>query len=165
MGAVTFYQSGKIKRLQTLPQLIEREVKNGIRRGQNRLRTALGEEFRSTSVGQAIFGKRLTASGMKTIIAREKVKKIGAVYEVGVRVKGIAAIVAKGGRTRSHTVGGAGKILANPAAGFFARGPVRHPGSQMQRDDFTGRAMSKTSGAFKTEVSKSMAKVAAVVNG
>jgi len=163
--SVTFYQSGKIKRLQTLPQIMEREVKNGIRRGLNRLRTAVGEEFKSRGVGRAMFEKGFTKGAMKTILAREKVKKVGETYEVGLRIKGIAAIVGRGGRTRQHPIGTAGQVLANPAAGFFARGRVSHPGSQMQRDDFSGRALARVGGSFQTEVGKGMDKAAAVVNG
>lgn len=164
MNGVTYYASGRVKKLQTLPQIIEGEVKNGVRRGQNLLRIALGDEFRSNGIGQAIFGKRLSAKALKTIIARERVRKQGETYSVGIHVKGIAALVAQGGRTIRHSIGSAGKALSNPAAGFFVRGPVNHPGSQMKRDDFTGRALSKTSGAFKTEIAKGMDRVAQRVN-
>lgn len=162
--SVTFYMSGRAKKLRTLPQILEGETKAAMRRGQNRLRTALGEEFRQRGIGAAIFGRRLTGAGLKTIIAREKVKKIGELYEVGVRVKGVAAIVAKGGRTKAHGIGAAGKLLANPASGFVARGRVMHPGSQLQRDGFTGRAMAKTAGSFRTELAKVPARIAAIVD-
>lgn len=162
--SVTFYMSGKMKRLQTLPQIIEREIKNGIRRGQNRLRTAVGDEFRSRGVGRAIFAKGYRKGALKTIMAREKVKKTGDTYEVGLRIKGIAAIVARGDRTAAHPIGTAGQILANRASGFFARGRVNHPGSQMQRDDFPGRALSRVGGSFRTEVDKGMSRAAEFVS-
>lgn len=163
--SVTLFVSGKMKRLQTLPQIMEREIKNGIRRGQNRLRTAVGEEFKARGVGRAMFRKGYQKGALKTILAREKVKKTGESYEVGLRIKGIAAIVARGGRTSAHVIGGGTKVLANPKTGFFARGRVNHPGSQMQRDDFPGRALSRVGGTFRTEVNKGMDRVAAVVNG
>lgn len=162
--SVTLYMSGKMKKLQTLPQITERAIKNGLRRGQNKLRTALGEEFRSRGVGRAMFQRGYRKGALKTILAREKVKKSGEVYEVGIKIKGIAAIVARGDRTKAHPIGVPGKILANPAAGFFARGRVNHPGSQMVRDDFTGRATNRTEGAFRSEVAKGMDQVAAMVN-
>lgn len=162
-AGVTFYMSGRAKKLRTLPQIMEGETKAAMRRGQNRLRTALGDEFRQQGIGRALFGRKLTGTGLKTIIARERVKKTGELYEVGVRVKGIAAIVAHGGKTRGHGIGSAGKVLSN-RAGFFARGRVNHPGSQMQRDDFPGRAVSKTSGSFRTEVGKIPDRIAEIVN-
>lgn len=163
--SVTFYQSGKIKRLQTLPQIMERQTLASIRRGQNRLRRAVAEEFRSRGVGAAIFRAGYSASGLKTILAREKVKKVGNTYEVGLRIKGVAAIVAKGDRTKAHPIKPQrGTALGNKAAGFFARGPVAHPGSQFNRDDFPGRALARTTGEFRTEVAKGVAKVAEIVN-
>lgn len=162
--SVTLYVSGKMKRLQTLPQITERETKNGIRRGLNRLRTAVGDEFRSRGVGRSMFQKGYRKGALKTILAREKVKKVGSVFEVGLRIKGIAAIVARGDKTKAHTIGQSGKILANPASGFFARGRVNHPGSKMERDDFPGRALDRTSGAFTSEVAKGMDRVAEFVN-
>lgn len=165
MSGVAFYMSGRAKKLLSAPQLIERETKNGIRRGLNRLRTATGDEFKQRGLGRALFSARGYRKGaLKTILARERVKKVGDVYSVGLRVKGVAAIVARGGVTSAHGIGFAGKVLANPAAGFFARGKVQHPGSRFQRDDFPGRALSKSLGAFKTEVAKGMAKVAEIVN-
>lgn len=167
--SVTFYMSGRAKRLRTIPQIMEGETKAAIRRGQNRLRTALFDEFRSRGIGQAIFAKQgggifTKGGGIKTVIARERVKKTGEVYEVGVRVKGIAAIVAKGGRTQAHGIGSAGKALANPAAGFFAKGRVNHPGSSLKRDDFPSRAVAKTAGAFRVEVAKIPDRIAEIVN-
>ena len=171
--SVTFYMSGRAKKLRTLPQIMEGETKAAIRRGQNRLRKALFDEFRSGGIGRAIFGggdglggglfvKR--GSMLKTVIARERVKKTGEVYEVGVRVKGIAAIVAKGGRTQAHGIGSAGKALANPAAGFFAKGRVNHPGSSLKRDDFPSRAVAKTAGAFRVEIAKIPDRITEIVN-
>lgn len=165
MSGVTYYQSGRVARLQTIPQPIERETKNAIRRGQNRLRTAVGEEFRSHGVGRAIFAEGFKKGALKTILAREKVKKIGEVFEVGLRIKGIAAIVETGGRTLPHGIGASGKILSNPATGFFARGPVNHPGSRFASDDFAGRAVAKTAGQFKAEVAKVPSRIASIVNG
>ncbi len=164
MSAVTFYTSGKVKRLRTLPQIMEGLTKAAIRRGQNRLRKAVVDEFRSRGVGRAIFGQKVTATSMKTIVAREKVKKTGERYEVGIRVKGIAAIVAKGEKTKAHPIGHSNKLMASKARGFAARGTVQHPGSQMQRDDFPGRAVEKTRGAFAAEVGKIPAQVAEIVN-
>lgn len=173
---VTFYMSGKVKRLQTLPQIMERETRAAIRRGQNRLRKAVGEEFRARGVGQAIFRRGYSKGALKTILARERVKKVGDSYEVGLRIKGIAAIVGRGDRTKAHTIkpskwsgdsvstikAGSG-ILANKANGFFARGPVAHPGSKFERDDFAGRALGRTRGEFRAEVDKGMSRVAEVV--
>jgi hypothetical protein len=102
--------------------------------------------------------------GIKTVIAREKVQKRGELYEVAIRIKGMAALVAKGGRTGVHGIGSPGKILSNPAAGFFARGRVNHPGSQMKRDGFTDRALTKTAPSFKAEVGKIPARIAEVIN-
>lgn len=161
---VAFYVSGRVKRLRTLPQIMEGETKAAIRRGQNKLRSAIGEEFRQHGIGRAIFGKRLTGTGMKTIVAREKVRKTGEIYSVGVRVKGVAAIVARGERTKTHGIGSAGKLLVNQASGFAARGRVSHPGSQMRRDDFPGRALDKSRGAFAAEVAKIPARIAQVVD-
>jgi len=161
--SVTYYASGRLKRLQTLPQILENETKNGIRRGQNRLRTALFDEFRAGGIGRAIFGSTKKGAA-KTVIARERIQKNGETYEVGIRIKGIAAIVERGGRTMRHAIGQAGKILSNPAAGFFAKGQVNHPGAQMKRDDFAGRAVAKVRSAFRAEVEKGVAKAAAVVN-
>jgi len=164
--SVTFYQSGKLKRFQTLPQLIERETKNSMRRGQNRLRRALLDEFpRGGGIAAKIFGRGYTNASTKTVIAREKVLKLADLYEVAIRVKGLAAIVAKGDIFKSHKIGKAKKLMGNVAAGFIARGIVQHPGGRARKDDFTGRAMSKTGSAFREEVSKGMDKVAAVVNG
>lgn len=182
MSGVTYYQSGKIKRLRTLPQIVEGETKAAIRRGQNRLRRALFEEFRSRGLGRSIFAKEGMSTGralkgIKTVIAREKVQKRGELYEVGIVIKGMAALVAKGGRTTAHaikpskyagdsvgTIRAGSGILANKAAGFFARGSVNHPGSQMKRDDFPGRAIQKTSGEFKAEVGKIPARIAEIVD-
>lgn len=164
MSSVTFYQSGKIKKLQTFEQLMGRETKNAIRRGQNRLRKAVGDEFKARGVGASIFAKGFKKGGLKTILARERVIQRGGLYEMGLRIKGVAALVARGGRSAAHSIGQAGKLLANPAAGFFARGKVAHPGSQFQRDDFPGRALDKTKGAFRVEVEKAKAKVAEIVN-
>lgn len=163
MASVDYYVSGRLKRLQTLPQIMEREVKSGLRRGLTRLRSAVGDEFRSRGVGRSIFAVGYRKGALKTILARERVKKSGDGYEVGLRVKGVAAIVARGGRTRAHPIGAAGQVLANPKTGFFVRGRVNHPGSQMQRDDFPGRALAKVGGAFRVEVDKGMARVAEVV--
>lgn len=160
---VTFYMSGKVKRLQTLPQIIERETKAAIRRGQNRLRKAVGEEFRARGVGQAIFRRGYAKGALKTILARERVKKVGDSYEVGLRIKGIAAIVGRGGRTAQHPIGQPGKTLASAVNGFFARGRVSHPGSKFERDDFPGRALARTRGEFRAEVDKGMSRVAEVV--
>lgn len=162
---VAFYVSGRVKRLRTIPQIMEGETKAAIRRGQNKLRTAVAEEFRTRGIGAAIFRDGYSASAMKTILAREKVKKRGEVYEVGLRVKGIAAIVAKGDRTKAHKIKPQrGTVLANPATGFFARGAVDHPGSRFQRDDFPGRAMERTRGAFAAEVGKIPARIAQVID-
>jgi hypothetical protein len=165
MSGVTYYAGGKVARLRTLPQIIEAETKNGIRRGLNRLRKATADEFRSRGVGRSIFAKGYKKGALKTILAREKVKKVGETYQVGLRIKGIAAIVGLGDKTASHDIGADRKVLSNRGGGFFAVGRVKHPGSRFQRDDFPGRALSRTGGEFRSEVSKGLAKVAARING
>jgi hypothetical protein len=161
MGVI-LYQSGKLKKLLSLPQLLDNETLKGIRRGQTRLRKAVGEEFRNTGVGRSMFRVGYRKGALKTILARERVKKVGELYEVGLRIKGIAAIVGRGGRTSPHQIGEPRKALSNQ--GFFAIGSVRHPGSKFQRDDFPTRAVSRVQGSFRAEVAKGVDTVAGMVN-
>jgi len=164
MTGVTLYMSGRAKKLKTLPEIIEAETKNAIRRGQNAVRKAIGEEFRKRGIGRAIFEKKLNEKSLKTIIRRDRVKKTGGLYSADVVVKGVAALVARGERSRPHRIGRPGKVLFNPGTGFAATGIVQHLGSQFKRDDFPGRAIASSGAAFRREVDKGMAKVAEMVN-
>jgi hypothetical protein len=163
--SVTFYASPKLARLKTADQVIARETMNAIKRGQNTLRRTIAKEFASRGIGRAMFGKGYSKAGLKTVIKRERPRKIGETYTANVRVKGIAAIVATGDRTKRHSIGSVGKFIGNKARGFAARGVVRHPGSKFEPDNFIDRAVSKTAGVFPAEMEKARARVAAVING
>ena len=146
MGA-TLYQSGKIKKLLTLPQLIRGETVKAMRRGQQRIKRSAAEGLRQRSIGRAIFGRDL--SGAYKNIKREKVTEQPAgIFHADMRVKGIAQIQEQGGAIKAHRIG-----------------RRRHPGVRaMPRFPFLDSAVNSQRGAFKTEIDKGVARVAEIVN-
>ena len=148
MTEVTYYMSGRAKKLQTLPQLIKRETINGIRRGQQRIRRSAAEGLRLRSIGRTLFGKK--ASGAYKNLKREKVSERGGVYNANIIVNGIASIQERGGRIAAHKITRRGKSWM-------------HPGANMPAFPFVNRAVENNRGAFKAEIDRGMTKVAALV--
>lgn len=148
MSGVTYYVSGRAKKLMTLPQIIKRETINGIRRGQQRIRRAAAEGLRLRSIGRTLFGKKM--SGAYKNLKREKVRETSGVFSADIRINGVAAIQDRGGRIKAHTIRRRGKSWT-------------HPGAQMPAFPFSDAAVNRNRGAFETEIRKAAAKVAALV--
>jgi hypothetical protein len=178
--SVTYYQSGKIKKLQTLPQLIRSETIKGIRRGQQKIKKSAAIGLSMRSIGRALFGKKL--SGAYKNIKRELVKEgpVG-LFSSGLKIDGVAAIQEKGLSIAPHVIRGKGKLQSRvgrrSAVRINGRGPLvsfargaivkafMHPGVKaMPAFPFLDRAVSANRSSFRTEIDKGMARVAAVVN-
>lgn len=101
-----------------LGQFIGRQLVNRIRRmvraGAAVFRTALRDEARSRGDLPVSFAKTRTKAHRNPI-------------GVSVRVASPLVNIFEHGAV-SHPIGGGGQLLANPEAGFVARGPVSHPG-------------------------------------
>lgn len=179
MSGVTYYVSGRAKKLQTLDQIIKRETINGIRRGQQRIRRAAAEGLRLRSIGRTLFGKK--ASGAYKNLKRGRVEEQGnGIFSADLRVNGIAAIQDQGWAIKPHLIRGRGKlqspVMRRSAVRVGGRGPLQsfakgsvvsaymHPGvKSMPAFPFVNRALESNRGAFKAEIEKAAAKVAALV--
>lgn len=114
--AVTFSLRGTKEARQLLDSLSGRELKNRTRRGTR----AGAKVFRGGLVARVGSG-RYPRSFRKIATKghRDGATSVGPtspllpIFEVG---------------ARPHPIGAAGQLLVNTAAGFLARGPVRHPG-------------------------------------
>lgn len=164
--SVTYYVSGKAKKLYTLPEIIRKETISGIRRGQQRIRRAAAEGLRLRSIGRAIFGTKV--SGAYKNLKRERVVERGGVFVAGIKANGVAAIQDQGLAIKPHLIKRRGHEWGN-GTDFVARSVTSafmHPGVQrMPAFPFLSNSARSQEGAFRTEIERGMARVAAAVNG
>lgn len=151
-------------RFRNLAKEIEREQINGIRRATHAWRKKAFGLFSQRGIGK-VFGERTAVLGRKprgantkqarVIIKRERVVSKGnGIYETGLLLKGFAALVEAGGRTKPHEIKAAeGGVLAwqGPSGTLFAR-RVKHPGSQIPRNPFVEDAGRQSEGEFKRQM-------------
>lgn len=177
--SVTYYQSGKMKRLMTVPEMLGREIINGIRRGQQRIRKSAAEGLRLRSIGRTLYGSKV--SGAYKNIKRGRVKETTpGLFFADINVNGVAAIQDQGLSIKPHMIRGRGSLKARVGRvstirvgrelkTFFKGDVVKgymHPGVRsMPAFPFLNRAFKGNEAAFRTEIEKGVAKVAAIVNG
>lgn len=178
--SVTYYASGKLKRLQTLPELIRSETVKALRRGQQRIRRSAAEGLKMRSIGRTLFGKKL--SGAYKNIKRDRVTEnpLGR-FSADLIVDGVASIQERGGSIAPHIIRGKGKLESRvgrrSAVRINGRGPLvsfpkgsvvkafMHPGvSAMPSFPYLDRAVSSNRNSFRVEVEKAKNKVAEIVN-
>lgn len=157
-------------RFRTLGQLMEREVINALRRSTYAWRRNAFGIFSQRGLGrvfgdEAVLGnetQRASTKQARVVIKRERVRKVGDLYETGLRLRGFAALVEAGGRTKAHPINPQpGGVLAwqGPDGAVFARG-VQHPGSQMPRDPFVEQAARASESEFKRQQEIAMERAA-----
>ena len=177
--SVTLYVSGRAKRLMSVPELLRRETINGIRRGQQRIRKAAAEGLRLRSIGRTLYGSKV--SGAYKNIKRGKVKETTpGLFSADINVNGVAAIQDQGLSIKPHMIRGRGSLkvgvgrvstirVGRDLQTFFKGDVVKgymHPGVRsMPAFPFVNRAFKGNEGAFRTEIQKGVARVAAMVNG
>lgn len=177
-AAVTYYQSGKIKKLLTLPQLIRAETIKGLRRGLHKIRRSASLELGERSIGRALFGR--VASGAYKNMKRLPVEEGPAgLFTTGLRVDGVAQIQEQGGAIKPHSIRGKGKLKSRVGRistirvgreyATFRKGSIvssfMHPGvKKMPAFPFLNKAVSANRSAFRAEIDKGLVKVAAIVN-
>jgi hypothetical protein len=101
-----------------LNELSDRELQNRTRRGTRAgakvLRTAYRAEVRGRSDVPRSFRRTRTRNHRSPLgTSTGPSSPLINIFEVG---------------AKAHAIGKPGQVLTNPAAGFFARGPVAHPG-------------------------------------
>lgn len=105
---VTYYKSGRISMMRTLPQLIKAQTVASVRRATRALRNEIHAEYIKRGIGRALYEGRgtriLGGSQLKTIIKAATTRHRGDVIETAVYVKGTAALVATGGKTKEHDI-------------------------------------------------------------
>lgn len=176
--SVTFYVSGRAKKLVTLPQLIKGETVKAMRRGQTRIKRAAAEGLRLRSIGRALFGEKL--SGAYKNIKREKVvESPEGMFRADMKVNGVAQIQEQGGPIKPHIIRGKGSLQVRVGRRSavrigkelvsFAKGSVvagwQHPGvNAMPRFPYLDAAVRSQAESIRAEVAKGVAKVAEIVS-
>lgn len=94
---------------------------------QNRTRRAL-------RAGAAVFRKELRSEAasrddLPRTFRKTRTKAHRTPLGISVRPNSPLLSIFEGG-AKQHPIGSSGQILSNPEAGFFARGPVSHPGME-----------------------------------
>ena len=145
--------------LQTRPSAIRSGMKRALRRVGTAVQGSAIEIFRQRGVGRSLFGQK--PSGARKLISRSKLREREGEFVQPIKLKGLAAIQEKGGRTRAHVIrareGGrlSFRIGGKP---IFIR-QVRHPGSNMPAIPFAQRAASRHVGLLAQEMDKELARV------
>lgn len=153
------------RRFRTLAQQIELQPVNALRRATNYWRNLAFSIFARRGLGRvfgngsAVLGKKIAAGGAtkqaRVIIKREPPKKTGeGRYTSGLRLRGFAALVEGGGKTKPHEIKTRSRILAYTGrAGDkrFARS-VKHPGSVIPRNPFVEEAAREAEPRFVQEM-------------
>lgn len=111
-------------KLKTLPQILRQNTLNAVRRGTRAVRNEIHAEYVKRGIGRALFtgkGSRiLGGSALQTIIkvSRTKYAKDGDLIETGVYLKGTAAMVQQGLKTKDHDISPSRmKFIAQRTAG------------------------------------------------
>lgn len=173
--SVTYYQSGKLKRLQTFPQLVRGETIKGIRRAMHGIRRSAALTLRERSIGRALFGYAMSGAykNIKRLPIREGPTGL---FDGGLLIDGVASIQERGGAIKPHMIRGKGSLKAKVGristimGKTYFKGSVvsayQHPGVRaMPAFPFVDKAVAENRGIFRAQIDKAMANVAAVVNG
>lgn len=149
------------ERFRKLSKEIERETVNGVRRAQRAWRVKAFTLFSQRGLGK-VFGEsavlgneRQRAKQAKVIVKRERVRALGGgVYVAGLLLRGFAALVEGGGRTKPHEIKAPeGSVLHFQGAegDVFARS-VKHPGGTVPRNPFVSDAGKQSEDEFKRQM-------------
>lgn len=121
----------------------------------------LGRVFGETAVlGTA--SQRASTKQAKVIIKRERVTKTGeGLFQTGLRLRGFAALVERGGRTRPHEIRAREGVLGVPPQGLglnargkaiFATRVNQRLGARIRREPFVEDAGRQSEGEFKRQM-------------
>jgi hypothetical protein len=143
-----------------------REQINAIRRGMTFARSLVIDRIRRTGVGRALWGRK--AKGARLMVPRQRVTRSGNVIHGGLLLKGLAAMIETGGRTRSHVIlpKNAGVLalkLSGGAVAFATK--VVHPGSRIPAQPSAQEAMREAVPRIAQEIDRGMQKLADRVIG
>lgn len=155
------------------------------------------EDFTRTGIGRSVFGQKAErghakgrAKNLRVVIPGPRVvRQGGSGFLVTSKLRGIAALVEKGGSSKPHQIRGAlgakiRRLSFGPRGGahwqtnawnrkvvgtlgFIGRGghvitpkSVSHPGSRFRKDDFYSRAWHAAIPVFQAELEKGLAELA-----
>jgi hypothetical protein len=144
-----------VKQLNLLSLEMPRLVQNAARSALYSARAAATKDFVSKGVGRAIWGGggkwKRNLAGARLIINSMKFRgaKEGP-WDTGISVKGLAALVETGGKTREH--------LIKKRNGKALKTPIRHPGSRFQRDPFLERAVPVLNREYPSKLNRAIEK-------
>jgi len=125
---------------------------NAFRRGLTFARGLLVNLYTTHGIGRSIFGKK--KGGMRLLIKRVKVQDDGNRIKGGLEVRGIAALIELGGKTKAHEIrpkarwlafaptgGRIGSIFGQEARELVFAKLVKHPGSRIPKTPQAERAL------------------------
>lgn len=118
VSAITVNVRGQKEAVRLLDSLSGNELQNRVRRGTRAGAKVFREEVRSQARSRSDIPDsfaRTATKGHRTPVGTSTgpTSPLLNIFEPGAGV---------------HPIGGRGQVLSNPAEGFFARGPVSHPG-------------------------------------
>jgi len=144
----------------TFQRQVSRGFENALRRGVRRALKDVNNDIRNRSgLGRSIWGKK--GKGLKAFATLIRPRREGEMVETGIKFRGLAALIEKGGRIAPHKITPVegGKLIFEGRSGRVFAKVVNHPGAPVRAHGYGRQAVEKHAPAIAAEVNESVGKV------